>query len=307
MISDVSMTKAASYRDELIKHRLLIPTGAQGVYGFGATFDLVFRQFDALVSRVGAEDNAEVVRFPALLPRSDFERSGYLKSFPQLAGFVHSFGGDERAHTDMLRAVAHGGDWSDAVGMTDVVLTPATCYSVYPTLRGSTIEPAGQLFDVFGTCFRQEPSDDPTRMRMFRQREYVCVGEPDRCRAHRDTWLERAQLILHSVGLPIDTVVANDPFFGRGGRMLAATQREQVLKHEIVVPINSIDRPTACVSTNYHQDTFGRAYDIRNARGSVAHSACVGFGLERITLALFKHHGFDLALWPARVRTTLEL
>ena len=35
---------------------------------------------------------------------------------------------------------------------------------------------------------------------------------------------------------------------------------------------------------------------------SVAHTACVGFGLERITLALLRHHGLDLAAWPEAVR-----
>jgi seryl-tRNA synthetase len=142
---------------------------------------------------------------------------------------------------------------------------------------------------------------------MFRQREYVYVGDADQCRVHRDLWLERSHRMFRDVELPVDAIVANDPFFGRTGRMLAASQREQALKFELVVPITSIDRPTACASCNYHQDAFGRAYDIRNARGAVAHSACVGFGLERIALALFKHHGFDVEVWPARVRSMLDL
>lgn len=307
MIHDARLAQAMTYRDALIKHRLLIPTAARGVYGFGADFDRVLQRVDAFITRAGAEDGAEVVRFPSLLPRTDLESSGYLKSFPQLVGMVHAFEGDERAHTELLRAVAHGGEWSNALEMTDVVLTPAACYSVYPSLGGATLPANGHLFDVLGVCFRQEPSDDPARMRMFRQREYVYVGEAEECRGHRDLWLRRAQVMLSEMQLPADAVVANDPFFGRGGRMLAASQREQSLKFELVVPITSVDRPTACVSCNYHQDTFGRAFEIRNARGSLAHSACVGFGLERITLALFKHHGLTVDRWPAPVRVTLGL
>jgi seryl-tRNA synthetase len=305
MIHTGTIVHGASFRDALVRHRLLIATAARGVYGFGAEFDRVLQRVDALITQAGDGDGAEVVRFPALLPRADLEQSGYLKSFPQLVGLVHAFEGDERAHTDLLRAVAHGGEWSGAVEMTDVVLTPAACYSIYPSLRGVTLQQSGYLFDVLGVCFRQEPSDDPARMRMFRQREYVYVGEPDRCRAHRDLWLRRSQVMMSHLQLPADAVVANDPFFGRGGRMLAASQREQALKLEIVVPITSTDRPTACVSCNYHQDAFGRAFEIRNTRGSLAHSACVGFGLERITLALFKHHGFAVAGWPPPVRETL--
>lgn len=305
MIRDASMTHGATYLDALVRHRLLIPTGARGVYGFGGEFDRVLQRFDAFITRMGEGEGAEVIRFPSLLPRADLEHSGYLKSFPQLAGVVHSFEGDERAHTDMLRAVAHGAEWADNLAMTDVALTPAACYSVYPTLGGQTLPTSGKLFDVLGVCFRQEPSDDPARMRMFRQREYVYVGEAEQCRAHRELWLERAQAMLRELELPVDAVVANDPFFGRAGRMLAANQRDQALKFELVVPITSVDRPTACVSCNYHQDTFGRAFEIRNARGSLAHSACVGFGLERVTLALFRHHGVTVDSWPSRVRITL--
>jgi hypothetical protein len=37
----------------------------------------------------------------------------------------------------------------------------------------------------------------------------------------------------------------------------------------------------------------------------MAHTGCVGFGLERLALALFKHHGLDVAGWPASVRGIL--
>ena len=38
-----------------------------------------------------------------------------------------------------------------------------------------------------------------------------------------------------------------------------------------------------------------------------AHSACVGFGLERVALALFKTHGLKLSAWPREVRDVLAL
>jgi hypothetical protein len=31
----------------------------------------------------------------------------------------------------------------------------------------------------------------------------------------------------------------------------------------------------------------------------------VGFGLERVALALFRHHGFDVEAWPQGVRRVL--
>ena len=297
----------ARYLGELIEHGLLIPSGVPGVYGRSGVFEGVIEAFDAYVTRIGKHDGAEVMRFPSLLPRTHFERSGYLKSFPHLAGSVHSFCGDEHGHADLLRALDRGDEWSATLSPTDVVLTPAACYPVYPTMHGQTLPNEGKLFDVLTTCFRHEPSSDPARMQMFRQREYVRVGTPEAVRAHRDLWLERGQDMLRALELPVNADVANDPFFGRAGRMLAMNQRDQALKFELLVPICSEEKPTACVSCNYHQDHFGHAYEITLADGSLAHTACVGFGLERIALALFRWHGFNVHRWPIGVRTTLAL
>ena len=72
-------------------------------------------------------------------------------------------------------------------------------------------------------------------------------------------------------------------------------------------PICSLEKPTAISSCNYHLDTFGVAFDIKTGDGNPAHSACVGFGLERIALALFKTHGLRLSGWPREVRDVLGI
>jgi seryl-tRNA synthetase len=117
--------------------------------------------------------------------------------------------------------------------------------------------------------------------------------------------MKRGRSIIESFGLPFDVDVANDPFFGRAGKMLASSQREEALKFELLVPITSKEHPTACVSFNYHRDLFGQAWKIETASGAAAHTACVGFGVERIALALFKHHGFAFKDWPKKVRDVL--
>jgi hypothetical protein len=58
------------------------------------------------------------------------------------------------------------------------------------------------------------------------------------------------------------------------------------------------------LSFNYHQDLFGGLYGI-NIDGETAHTGCVGFGMERVTLALLKTHGLDPIKWPASVRAKL--
>jgi hypothetical protein len=118
-------------------------------------------------------------------------------------------------------------------------------------------------------------------------------------------WIERGLDVLTSFGLAAEAVVANDPFFGRSGRLLAAGQLDEALKYELVTPICSTEKPTAIASSNCHRDHFGVPFGITTADGETAHSACVGFGMERITLALLHTHGLDLSRWPAAVRTRL--
>ena len=295
----------AAFMGELVREGLLIPSGVPGVVGRGGLFEDVLQRLDQLITRMGSGEQATVMRFPSIIPRAHFERSGYLKSFPQLIGSISSFTGGEHDHRNLLRMLDRGDDWSKPLTATDVVLTPAACYPVYPVFSGQVVPKGGILVDVLTTCFRHEPSNDPARMQMFRQREYVLIGDPAAVRAHRDLWLARGMQMLDEVKLRAREEIANDPFFGRAGRMLAGNQRDQALKFELLVPICSEEAPTACVSCNYHEDHFGHAFDITLEDGSAAHTACVGFGLERISLALFKQHGFDIGKWSAGVRQAL--
>ena len=61
------------------------------------------------------------------------------------------------------------------------------------------------------------------------------------------------------------------------------------------------------MSFNCHRDHFGATWDLRDAAGAPAHTACVAFGLDRLAVALFAAHGIDAARWPASVRDVLAL
>ncbi len=292
--------------EDLLENGLLIDTGIDGLYGRSGIFEDVIARFDDLITRWGGKDGAEVARFPPAMNRRHFERSGYMKSFPQLAGTVHSFAGNDRDHHALLDQIATHQDWTANQKSTDIVLTPAACYVLYPVVaKRGPLKPEGALFDLQSYCFRHEPSQEPTRMQMFRMREYVRFGTPEQVTEFRASWLERGEKMMRSLGVPVELDIANDPFFGRAGRMLANNQRDQKLKFELLIPINSEENKTACLSFNYHQDHFGTTWGIETADGEVAHTACVGFGMERVALALFRHHGFDVEQWPQVVRKVL--
>jgi seryl-tRNA synthetase len=295
---------AKTFYDNLVAHRLIIPTGVQGAYGRGEAFEDILQRFDTLVGRITEADGAERMLFPPILPRSLIEQLGYLDNFPHLAGSIHSFRGNDAKARELSTRVNAGQRWEDLLDPTDVMLAPAACYPVYPRFSGLLPE-GGRLVTVLGWVFRHEPSDEPTRLQSFRMREFIRVGQPDEVVAWRDAWLLRGLELLRSLGLPAQSDVASDPFFGRVGKMMAANQVEQRLKFEIMVPVISLDKPTAICSFNWHQDHFSSTFGIRNSDASAAHTACLGFGLERVTLALIKTHGFNPADWPHAVRALL--
>ncbi|MEP7344663.1 MAG: amino acid--[acyl-carrier-protein] ligase [Gemmatimonadaceae bacterium] len=301
---DVPAYDATTFYDALAAHGLIVPVGVLGAFGRGSVFDDVLERFDALILNMAKADGVESMTFPPVIDRAIIERTGYMESFPNLCGVVHSFLGPEREARALTQRIQAGEPWGDMLGMTDLVLNPAACYPLYPTCAG-TLPDDGRHVTMLGWVYRQEPSLEPTRMRSFRVRELVRVGEPQTVLAWRDMWLERGVALLKSLQLPARSNVAADPFFGRGGKMLSAGQIEQRLKFEVLVPVISETEPTACCSFNYHQDKFGGAFGIRTAAGQVAHSACLGFGMERVTMALFRTHGFDPNEWPTAVRDRL--
>lgn len=300
------MDMQISFLDRLFESGLLIDTGVDGLYGRSGEFEGVIAAFERLIDKVGGNDGAEALRFPPGMAMAYFEKSGYMKSFPQLAGTVHSFCGNDHDHMSLLKCMEEGGDWSKEQKTTDIALTPAACYPLYPTIaKRGALPMSGGLYDLQSYCFRHEPSKEPTRQQMFRMREYVCMGTEAHVTEFRQTWMDRGVEMLKSLGLDVEIDVANDPFFGRAGRLMANNQRDQNLKFELLIPVNSQANKTACMSFNYHQDAFGIKWGLNLADGSVAHTACVGFGLERIALALFAAHGLDTKLWPDHVKMTL--
>src|SRR6201996_1360070 len=295
---------ALKFHDGLVKAGLIVPVGVQGAFGRNHVFESVLEGFNAAVTRLAKDDGAEYFVFPPVIDRKVLEKTDYMDSFPHLAGTVHSFFGKELDARKLSERIHAGEPWGDAMGITDVTLNPAACYPVYPSFTG-VVPKEGRLVTMLNWVYRHEPSPEPTRMQSFRVREFVRVGTPDEVVEWRDMWLQRGLDLLTSPGLPARSDVASDPFFGRGGKILAAGQKEQKLKFEVLVPVISAEDPTAVCSFNFHQEHFGSTFDIRTQDGNVANTACLGFGLERIVMALFKTHGFDPARWPQSVRQRL--
>lgn len=299
---------ALTYLDQLVDAGLLTLTGVAGVYARGAVFERIRLGIDGLITRSARPDTPEPLHFPPVLPREQLETSGYLGSFPHLAGTVFGFDGSEQEAARQLELASRHEDWSAFQRMSDLVLCPAACYPLYPAIAARGPLPGDGLTLDTGDAyvFRREPSSDPSRMQIFHMREIVRIADAETVLEWRERWRLRAAELLRSLGLDIEMDLATDPFFGRTGRLLASAQREQQLKVELLAPIAGEQR-TAIASSNYHQDHFGHTFDLRTADGELAHTGCTAFGEERIVLALLSAHGLDPREWPSEARRELEV
>jgi len=50
---------------------------------------------------------------------------------------------------------------------------------------------------------------------------------------------------------------------------------------------------------------MAEAFGIKMENGDPAYATCVGFGLQRLALAVLQHHGFDEVRWPDALRSEI--
>jgi seryl-tRNA synthetase len=286
---------------------LFCPMAAEGVYGRTALFEQIVEGLAQLIS-IRRDPGAEILHFPPVMSRAQLERSGYLKSFPNLLGCVCALHGTEaevRAAADRYEG---GSDWTSALAPIDLVLSPAACYPLYPLTASRGSVPRGGLrFDVSCECFRREPSPQLSRLQSFRMREFVRVGSPEEVLEFRDDWIARGRRFAGELGLTHEVAPASDPFFGRTGQVMAVSQLQQSLKFELIAAMRPPEPRTACMSFNLHLDHFTAIWGLRDEGGGSVHTACVAFGIDRLALALFYEHGLEPHNWPAPVRRALSL
>jgi len=290
----------------VVEAGLLEESGVTGIYHRSFEFEKIIRGIETCISNAGGNEKRRQLFCSPVMARSTLEKCGFLTSFPDLVGTISSFAGSEADLSTLRERIQNGDDWADLLTATQLAMCSAACQNVYPLLVGTPVPSGGLVYEVQAQCFRHEPSENLARMLSFRQREFVYIGTEHDAREQAELMRSHFCDLLDGLKISYEVVPANDPFFGRMGRLLAESQRQNSLKYEFVAPITS-DVPHSLGSVNFHQDHFGSKFGLSMFDGSVAHSSCVGFGLERVALALLFSHGVNTATWPAEIRNLLAL
>ena len=190
----------SSYPLAHLADRLFKPMGVDGVYARTALYVDLVERLEQYITRQ-RDPQAEIMRFPPVMSRTQLEKSGYLKSFPNLLGCVCALHGSEASIRSAVERYDNGGDWTTSLTSSDLVLSPAACYPVYPIAAARGKLPLGGLqFDIEADVFRHEPSLSLDRLQSFRMREFVRIGAPDEIVEFREKWMAKAPVLAAELG-----------------------------------------------------------------------------------------------------------
>ncbi|AKU98692.1 Archaeal seryl-tRNA synthetase-related sequence [Labilithrix luteola] len=273
---------------------------AGGAYALRRFLDEAVR--DVAKTRFSAEDEDH----PALLDTEVLVRCGYFRSFPHSVCFASHFVEDFDAIESFRAANAESDTLAvpepSALTHSDAVLRPAVCLPVYRELEGASLPPGGITITTSGKAFRYESRNMAGLKRLwdFSMREIVFVGSAEDVEGQRTRMIEAVTSLMDAWDLGGRLVAASDPFFATVRGAKALWQRSRAAKYEMMVEAGP--EAIAAGSINFAGTLFGDAFGIRTNEGEIATTACVGFGLERLVLALFSQHGFARERWPGVLR-----
>lgn len=281
----------------------------KGAYQFGplpaALSHFLVDEMRRIAIGLGAQPHV----FPTLIAPEVLHRAGYFKAFPHSLCTVSHVRSDlERieqfsaeAQKDFARLSA------ETLSPPKALLSPAVCFHLYDLLRDRRLS-APCIGYALGKCFRYEAGNLSGLERQwdFSMFEIMTVGTQERVLQMRSACEEALAELLAVMRIDHMVTTATDPFFVGEYGAQAGFQSAFELKYEIRADLPKTQKTLAIGSYNYHQDHFGKAFEIRSETGGPAHTGCSAFGIERWVCAFVAQHGPEPSHWPDAVRKGIE-
>ncbi|WP_406414803.1 hypothetical protein [Streptomyces sp. NBC_01614] len=285
----------------------------EGLYAVGGLFGKVMFGLDRRLHELAVQEfDADSFHYPTLISTETLRRAGYMSAFPQFLMTASRFHSDVDTYDSFTSGIAasedigkHIEEHSEHIGYC---LPPAVCYHVYEHLSGSSLDKKSIAVTTRGKTFRFEARYRRSLERLweFTMREVVFFGDRNSVVEQRRRMVSAVCDLVDELGLAGRVEVANDPFFlNEQVADYVQVQRVMELKYELCLPVEA-GRSVAAGSFNVHGDRFGSVFGISDADGGTAHTACVGFGLERFAYAVFCQHGADPGAWPDALKALVS-
>jgi seryl-tRNA synthetase len=275
----------------------------RGIYSYSGIFLSLVSGFDEYFLDYAKSIGASESIYPSTLPLKNLQASGYVSNFPHHTLFVS---GANKSKNEISLLATSKNISSKQMSDPELVLSPTVCYRCFDVLSNTNIKSDLELYTATCECFRNEgiASQDISRLTNFRMREIVFIGTPPNIEKTRQRICAHARDAIDEFDLSASLVTAFDPFFTTANDKKRGYQNMMGLKYEMRMKIPYLNAEISCMSFNNHQKTLIEAYNISPNRDLA--SGCVGYGLERLALAVFAQHGLNPQNWPISLKSILN-
>lgn len=302
----------ATMFEQLVAHGVALEVG-EGQICVGEPFIQLMHYFDQELRAIAVERlGGREYQYPTLIPTSVLEKCGYFTSFPHFLMFVTRLHSDVATYTGFLEDYAAGRDVRSFAleHCRDLTycLPPTMCFHTYHQYRDRKLDGQQLVITARGKSFRFESRYARSLERLwdFTIREIVFMGSHEFVLGCREQFMQHVFALIDRLGLTGFCEVANDPFFCNADSASKIwSQKILELKYELRLNV-APDRTIAVGSFNFHENFFGKGFNITSETDEWVKTACVGFGLERLTYAFLCQYGLDASAWPLAVRRGIE-
>lgn len=295
---------------DLLARRWVAPVGEGHVILRGLAAQLA-EAINAKIDTISEQFHAEREIYPPTILCKTLDRVNHFTSFPEHVDFVSHLRRDLEV-IDHYSSECREHGWSPQLhegrmSSHDFAIAPSCCYHAYEGMEGWSVGNEGRSLTAILSCHRYEGGNHRTlaRLRAFTMREIVWIGTPLFVMTARSLAEEAIVQWVKDWGLTCTLETANDMFFTDDYAIKASFQRQQQAKRELRVLIPFEEQSISCFSSNFHSNTFGKAFSI-DVNGRPATSGCIGWGIERWVYAIFSQFGLDPANWPMRLQKDVE-
>ena len=310
----VSRRRDVPFSDD--PHPLLEASGelwrhGSGRYSLGPALVRLIAVFDRRLVQLTRDFNAVPYQFPSLIGADTLARCRYFQAFPHSLSFVSHLREDLEAIQSFRTSAQFTGTRlehaPDVLSSTSCLLAPSVCFHYYAWLQ-DTVQPTPLTVGAIGKCFRYESGNLTGLERLwdFTMREIIFVGSREHVLDGRQRVIDATAVMLDELEFSYEIKSATDPFFVEDFSTQSTFQKAFDLKFEIRADLPYKRGSLAAGSFNFHQDFFGRSFEISQANGDPVFTGCIGFGLERMALAFLAQYGLDVARWPRAVSKALD-
>lgn len=304
--------KADPYK-ELVEAGWVIP-GTPGSFVYGGLMAKLIIALDNHFKRIAFKLGAAEYKFPTLIEVETLMKAGYLDAYPHNANFVVHLHEDldlvsrfkKSLDKENYKINIEAGDGCCA--SPDTVLSPTVCHHLYRAMEGRQLKQQIITATATSLCYRYESKATSTlrRLREFLMREIIYVGQKEAVIEARNTLLDTLKQSIDEFELNINIVTASDPFFVDNYDKQRLYQLSFDLKHEAEAYLPFDNSWFSIASVNYHQDHFGKPFNIKDHNQNTAHSCCIGYGLDRWCYAIFSQYGLDTKAWPSSLQKLIS-